>query len=327
MKKLAFIAVALLCTLLSTIKLKAQAGDDRLKEIADAAIKEKNGWAYGAGFGLDFAALNLINPRVGAGQNRLGFGGLGNVFANYKEDKLYWNSRFSSQLAIQRIGGKNEPFLKNLDRAIVNSKAGRAINEKWAAAVEAEIESQLTPTYEGNFLSKGENSTLIANVFSPAIIRLSPGLDYKATKKLTFFFAPASIKGIVVMDDTVAQQGRFIPFKNDDGTFKKSDWQFGGTVKVMYNNKVLNDKMVVSSTLDLFSNYLRNPQNIDVQWHNEIGWTIWKGLALNWVTDVLYDDDIQVQVDRNNDGIYGSDELGKNTTFISALLLKYNLVF
>ena len=54
---------------------------------------------------------------------------------------------------------------------------------------------------------------------------------------------------------------------------------------------------------------------------------IYKGLALNLLVDVLYDDDILVQVDRNKNKIYEPGEEGKRPTIIQALLIKYNLVF
>lgn len=309
------------------VKLFSQADDNRLKEIKEQMKKDGEGWTRGAGIGLDFTQLALINPRVGSGDNKIGFGGLGNIFANYKKGDLFWNNRASIQLAIQRIGNSSNPFQKSLDRLLLGSKVGHKLNEKLSFAVEAEVETQLTPTYEGNILKPDAGQPQVAGFFSPATIRLSPGLDYTATKHLTLFYSPASLKLIYISDQNIANRGTFGTEKNDDGSYKKSDLQLGSTFKAIYNNKYFADKMVVSSVLDLFSNYLKNPQNIDVQWHNDISWTIWKGLALNLVVDVLYDDDILVQVDRNNDNKFAPDELGKRATIIQALLLKYNLIF
>lgn len=305
-----------------------QAGNDRLAEIQKATAKDGEGWIRGAGIGLDFAQLALINPRFGSGENRLGFGGLGTLFANYKKDKIYWLNRASLQLSIQKIGVSSNPMQKNLDRLILGSKVGRKFNDKWAAALDAEIESQLTPTYEGNILKPINGEAKIANFFSPATIRLSPGIDYLASPHLTFFYSPAALKMIYIADQAIADRGTFGTQPNDNGVgFKKSDVQLGSTLKGIYTNKYFGDKLAVNSVLDLYSNYLRNPQNIDVNWHNDLSWNIWKGLALNLVVDVLYDDDILVQVDRNNDKIYQPGEQGKRATIIQALLIKYNLVF
>ncbi len=327
MKKLILYITLLFLILNTGLNLFAQADDNHLKELKEQMKKDGEGWTKGAGIGLDFAQLALINPRVGTGDNKLGFGGLGNIYANYKKGNLFWENRASIQLAIQRIGSSDKPFQKSLDRFLIGSKVGHKLNEKLALAVEAEVETQLTPTYEGNILKPDAGQPQVSGFFSPATMRLSPGLDYKATEHLTLFYSPASLKLIYISDQNIANRGVFGTEKNSDGSFKKSDLQLGSTFKAIYNNKYFGDKLVVSSILDLFSNYLKNPQNIDVQWHNDISWNILKGFSLNLVVDVLYDDDILVQVDRNNDNKFAPDELGKRATIIQALLLKYNLVF
>ena len=42
-------------------------------------------WKTGASFGLDFSQLLQINPRQGAGQNRIGSGIAIGAFAKYKK--------------------------------------------------------------------------------------------------------------------------------------------------------------------------------------------------------------------------------------------------
>ena len=306
----------------------AQAGNDRLTEVKKLSAKEGDGWFKGAGIGLDFTQLALINPRFGSGENKIGFGGLGNLFANYKRDKIYWNNAASMQFAVQQIGISSNPFLKNLDRFVFGSKIGYKFNDKWAAALDANLETQLTPTYQGNILKPTKGESIVANFFAPATIKVSPGIDYLATPHLTFFFSPASLKLIYINDQKIADLGIFGTKANDNGIgFKKSDLQLGANLKGIYTNKLFNDKLMVNSVLDLYSNYLRNPQNIDVNWHNDFSWNIYKGLALNLLVDVLYDDDILVQVDRNKNKIYEPGEEGKRPTIIQALLIKYNLVF
>ncbi|MCB0527814.1 MAG: hypothetical protein KDC65_05010, partial [Saprospiraceae bacterium] len=66
-----------------------EAGDSRLGEINKMAAKDSLGWTMGGGIGLDLAGMGLLNPKVGAGGNRLGIGGLGSLYANRKEDKWF----------------------------------------------------------------------------------------------------------------------------------------------------------------------------------------------------------------------------------------------
>jgi hypothetical protein len=82
----------------------------------------------------------------------------------------------------------------------------------------------------------------------------------------------------------------------------------------------------VNSALVLFSNYLNKPQNIDLDWTNEIGIALYDGFKISMLINAFYDDDVMVQIsDRNSpNGISG---LGKRLSITQQLLFKYNIIF
>ena len=55
--------------------------------------------------------------------------------------------------------------------------------------------------------------------------------------------------------------------------------------------------------LDLFSNYLANPQNIDLNLDTRLNMKINSYLSANFLLNMLYDDDIRIAIDTNGDGI------------------------
>jgi len=63
-----------------------------------------------------------------------------------------------------------------------------------------------------------------------------------------------------------------------------------------------------TTKIDLFSNYRENPQNIDVSWETLIALKVNKFITVNFNTHLLYDDNIKIPFDRNDDGTIGSDE-------------------
>ena len=67
--------------------------------------------------------------------------------------------------------------------------------------------------------------------------------------------------------------------------------------------------MSFTTKLDLFSNYADNPQNIDVSWETLISLKVNKYISANLNTHLLYDDNIKIPIDRNNDGILSDIEL------------------
>jgi len=304
----------------------AQADDARLKELrklAEMSAEETpNGWKKGGGLGFDLAQLAIINPRVGGGSNRLGFGGLGNFFANYKKDRFTWDNSGSFQVSVQRIGSKEQPFQKNLDLLRLGSRVGyRTGNEKIFAAAEATFESLLFKTYEGNIL-RSDSLPVIARFGSPMRVALSTGINYKPDEHWAIYVAPATMRLIYVADDAIAALN---VHGNEPG--KNSFLQFGANMNAVYQNKYFEDKMSVKTSLDLFSNYLKDPQRIDVLWQTDIGWELVKNISLNLHTELFYDYDVRVQYDANKNGIYEEGELARKPSFTEALLIKYNYIF
>lgn len=329
MKNLYSLLLALTMIVLPLL-LDAQAGDDRLKELQDASKTEGEGWVAGGAIGLDFAQLALVNPRVGAGDNRIAFGGLGNLYANYTRGKFAWSNNLSLQLAVQKLADID--WQKSLDVLRLNSKVSvQTANEKWAYAALLTFESLALPTYPGNYLkAQADGDMAQAKFLSPFRLEVSPGVEYKPTPHLSFLLSPASYKLIYVADQDIANLGIHGTKLVDDNDpalgYEQAFHQLGARLVGVYTNKYFNDKVAVTSKLDLFSNYLNNPQNIDVLWQNNFDWQIWKSLSLGVLLEAFYDDDIFVLAERPSDA-HPDGVLGKRVSWTQALLLKYNYIF
>ncbi len=313
----------------------------------------KEGWNYGLGFGTDFSQLLQINPRQGAGQNSIGFGGAVNVFGKYRKNRFAWDNVGSLQFSVQRFGsgplpsGQDIPFQKAIDELRFASKAGYATSpdSKFYYAADLAFLSQLTPTYfgteayPGNFLSDVSGDGMPnSKFFSPATINFSLGIDYKPNDNLSIFFSPLASKFIVVADDNIAALGiHGNPVERDaDGnvtSFENVFYGFGASARITYANKFLNDKLLFTSNLLLFSNYLENPQNIDIDWTNELAYSLFKGFQIALTANIFYDDDVLVQVtDFDAPGGVevrpnGDPRLSKRVSFTQQLLIKYNINF
>ncbi|GJM33246.1 MAG: protein of unknown function precursor [Saprospiraceae bacterium] len=313
--------------------------------------KIEEGWKSGAGIGLDFAQLFQLNPKQGAGLNRIGLGGATNFFANYRKDRLAWDNQASWQFGVQRLGagivaqGPNTdkvPFQKSIDELRINSKVGYATSENsnFFYAADFSFLSQLTPTYDnpdyaGNFLSDVfGNSRELSKLFSPATIVLSLGMNYKPSEKLSIYYSPLGAKWIIVADDAIAARGvHGNPVEGELGPdglfldFKNVDNQFGSLLKFNYADKYFAEKATFTSVLSLYSNYLKNPENIDIDWTNEFAVSIVKGLQLAVTVNVFYDDDVNVQITDKDLPNGVKPFLGKRVSLTEQLLIKYSLTF
>jgi Protein of unknown function (DUF3078) len=318
------IVLSLSLSLFFTISLSAQKVLDAKDAVKEMDKKDAtDGWTKIGGVGLDFALLNLINPRIGAGDNRVGFGGLLNYSANLKQGKVLWDNKFGLQLGVVKVA--SDAAGKSADVLQATSQWGYQMTEngKWYGAGLFDFQTQFLPTYGKNYLKKdaikGQTQPLTAKLFAPAIFKFAPGIIYKPNANFKVLYSPIAVKAVVVANDEVAKAANFIPLK--DGKYQKSDFQMGSEIRADYGNKFLDGKLVYTSTLDLYSNYIREPQNIDVEWYHSLDFIIYKNIGVNFKTDWFYDHDILVLKggDANNKG--------RAVFFRNALLLKYNKVF
>ncbi len=293
-------------------------------------------WEIGGGLAFDFSQLALINPRVGAGSNRLGFGGMGTLYAKRKTERFQWANDGSLQLGVQRIGKKNRPFEKNLDVLRLDSRAGWVLKGgKLSVATELNWETVLLKTLEGNLLNRPDDLPdsvqlqTLARFLAPMRLSFSPGLEYKPDGSWSIFLAPLGLRWIYVADEEIAALN---VHGNESG--KNSFLQVGSALKFGYTKKYFDDRVFVDSKLDLFYNFRgkniepderASPKNLDVLWRNEIGWNIAKNFSLNFLTELAWDADVKVLIDDDDDGT--PDREGNRVSFTESIVLKYNYIF
>lgn len=130
------------------------------------------------------------------------------------------------------------------------------------------------------------NATKISNFLTPGKILLSFGLDYRPNKSFSLFISPITTRWILKTDTSFYKTDKFgVP------AFKKAYNEPGAYLTAKYN-KAINKWAFYSGRLDLFSNYRRRPQNIDVLFTNllTMRFNSWLGSTIS--LDMLYDDDV-----------------------------------
>lgn len=327
----------------------------RAQETTLILAEADTSWKSGAGLGIDFAQLFQLNPRQGAGENRIGIGGAINFFANYAEGRMAWDNKVNWQFGVQKLGAgplpgvdetDNRPFQKSIDELRLNSKVGYKVEEdsKFFYAADFSFLSQITNTYQNSFLSSvfpkidpnnpGDSLSPVSKFFSPATITLSLGMDYKPIPQFSLYYSPIAGKAIIVADDAIADDeagagaGKSIhgnPW-NSPTDFENTFFQFGSLLKANYSDNYLNERMIFTSSLSLYSNYLERPENLDVDWTNEVAIKILNGLQATLAVNLFYDHDVFVQI-TDYDVPGGVSGLGRRVSMTQQFLLKYNIVF
>lgn len=317
---------------------------DKLK--SETNLEDKEGWLHKTAIGLDLGQLLNINPYPGAGNSRLGFGGALNYNSRYKKGLFQWKNDILFNFSAERTGSgtinansnEKQPFRKALDMLQLNTNFGYKFKESsaWAFAVDLGLRTQLLNSYVDSasqlIYMKELNvapykTDLVSKLFSPALITIAPGIEYSKSKDWQIFFSPVGGQITIISDQNIANLGiHGTSLKEGSNTdYETSKFALGALLKAGYK-RIYFEKLIVGSALSLFSDYLDNPQNIDVVWQNSLGYELFKGFNLQLKADLYYDDNKTNNITESNavGGINGS---GKRINFIEQLLVTYTRRF
>lgn len=272
---------------------------------ADSADAPPPGpWKTGGLLGLNFSQTYLENWQ-GGGQNSITGTAIVNLFANYKKDKWTWDNTLDAAYGLTRLGDA-KTFQKTDDRLELNSKVGRqtpVINTYYAAM--ATFRTQMDAGYD----YETTPNKLISDPFSPAYLLLGLGIDYKPSEAFSLYISPVTAKITIVDNQRLADAGGFgvEPAEYDASGLKIKDgetvrYEIGGFLKAQYTRDIM-ENVKLNTKIDLFSNYLENPTNIDINWETLIAMKINKYLSTSLSVHVVYDDDVSFDLDRDDDGI------------------------
>lgn len=273
--------------LLAFLNLSAQ--DETIKKLqSDAAATIKKDatdtvpkiWRTGGALGLTLAQGSLSNWAAGGDEFSLSLNALVNYFAFYKKDKHSWDNTIDFMLGYVRTTSLGSR--KNDDRFDLLSKYGYALGPKLNLSGLFNFRTQFFKGYTYS----GDTRTLTSEFLAPAYVLLSPGLDYKPTTNLSIFISPATVRWVLVRNDSLAALYGVEPGK-------KSRTEIGAFLSANYIAN-LGKSVSYKGRMDLFSNYRDEPKNIDLFMTNLFAVKLSRYLSATWSLDLIYDDNVRV---------------------------------
>jgi hypothetical protein len=259
--------------------LKAESSKEIKKDPADTS---KSLWRKGGIYSFNLGQGSLSNWAAGGDDFSLTVNSVLNLFAFYKKNKASWDNTFDFNLGYVKTTSLGSR--KNDDRFDLLSKYGHALNSKLSLTGLFNFRSQFFKGYGYS----GTTKTLTSDLLAPAYILLSAGLDYKPTKNLSIFLSPLTERWIIVNNNFLSAKGAYGVTPG-----KKSANEIGAFATINYL-KEFNKFVAYKGRLDLFSNYKKNPQNVDVYMTNMLSAKFGKFFTMNWGVDMIYDDDVRL---------------------------------
>ena len=271
-----------------------------ITEVKGQKADSLKSWHNSGVFSLNMAQSSFTNWAAG-GQNSVAISGLINLEANYKEGKSAWDNALTLGYGKMRQKGNELGWVKTDDRIDLQSKYGQQASEKWFYSALMSFKTQMDAGY--NYPNTVDE---ISNLFAPAYLLFSLGMDYKPNPQFSMFLSPLTTKLTFVNDDALSAMGAF---GVDPG--KKFRAELGAYANIAYKKDEIMKNVNFLTKLDLFSNYLHKPQNIDVSWETLLVLKVNEYISATVSTLLLYDDDVLIKIGEEG----GVSVMGKRVQF------------
>jgi hypothetical protein len=243
-------------------------------------------WKTKGNASLLFNQSTFDNWVAGGENNISGTVGLNYDF-NYYKDGWNWDNKIIASYGLVKT--RTSSFVKKTDdRLELNSLVGHKMkaDSRWYYSAFMNFKTQFS---KGYLYEKDENNaeirTQYTSFFSPAYLLFGPGFLYKKDDNLKINLSPATSKLTFVDPSFTLPDEAY--FGVEEG--KSLRYEIGFNASVYYKFGVVAN-VSFENILNLYSNYLEDPQNVDLDYQLNIVMKINRYLSTNISFQTIYDD-------------------------------------
>ncbi|MBT3684499.1 MAG: DUF3078 domain-containing protein, partial [Cryomorphaceae bacterium] len=206
----------------------------------------------------------------------------------YKDKGWDWLTNVESAFGIAKY--KNAPFARKIDdRILIQSIVGKEFTRNLSFSAFFNFTSQIGNGYKYKKDSdNNEIRELTTRIFSPAYFQIGSGFLWKKDEKLWVNYSPIASRLILVSkkftDDLLENETYFGVSQN-----KSSRYELGANLTFHSEGKLL-ENVNYKQDLKLFSNYIEEASNIDLDYLAQIEINVNPLLTTQLIFQLIYDD-------------------------------------
>ncbi len=236
----------------------------------EATEEKKEGWKKSGVVTFLFNQSAFNNWLAGGTDNISGTLGLNYDF-NYAKGDWTWDNKIIASYGLTKLD--SEQTQKTDDRLEFNSVVGKKATENWYYSAFFNFKTQMSSTDVGG--------VQLSHFFSPAYFQFGPGMLWKKSDNLKVNIAPATSKLIVLSSDLAPA------FGVDLG--ESTRYEIGASINGYYKFNIM-ENVSIENILNLYSNYIEEAKNIDIDYTMNVIMKINKYLSANLALQAIYDD-------------------------------------
>lgn len=243
-----------------------------------AKIKEEKpmGWEKKGLFTVLLNQSNFNNWLAG-GQNSIAGNAAFKYEANYKSETWTWDNRFTANYGLTKLQGQD--LQKTDDRLEINSLLGKKASGEWYYSAFFNFKTQMDAGVD-----PADQTVTISHFFSPAYFQFGPGMMYKKDDNLKINVAPATSK-LILVHKHFTDLGPAFGVEQGEST----RYEFGAALNAYYKFNIM-ENVSAENILNLYTNYLEDAKNIDVDYTLNIVMKVNKFMSTNLSFQTIYDD-------------------------------------
>lgn len=260
--------------------------------------------------GFDISQISFVNWNAG-GNNSISGLLKGNFKRDYSTGNMNWKNELIMRYGINKQEGQE--LRKTDDQFQLNSTISYRNDtiSKWYYAGKFNFNTQFANGY-----SYPNTEIAISKAFAPAYLFLGIGAEY-VLKQSNFklYLSPLTQKTTLVLNQRLANEGAFGVDKavyDDNGNLislgKKSRTEVGVLVSSEWEVEILKN-ITLDHRISLYSDYINNFGNIDVNWQFLIEMTVNEYVKASLGSQIIYDDDIKSKKEENGTQITGGPKI------------------
>jgi len=261
------------------------------KKEKEEFIKE---WTVDGRFTFLFNQASFTNWTAGGENNVAGNIGVNYDF-NFRNKKIKWDNKIIAVYGSSHVS--NQGYRKTDDRFEYNSVLALKTTKRWYFSFFTNLITQFSRGFDYSQDPKKE----VSSVFSPAYLGFGPGILWRKNENMRVNIAPATSRFTFVSK----------PFSGQYGVLegKTSTYGLGFNMSAFLKFQLM-EELTMENIIALYSNYLRNPQNVDVNYQINFLISVNKYLSTNLTLHVIADNNASRRVQFRE--VFG---LGLNYTF------------
>ncbi len=215
--------------------------------------------------------------------------------ANYTDKFFSWRNNAKMNYGVNKQ--QDRELRKTDDLFEINSDIGFKPDSisNWYYSAKLNFKTQLANGY-----TYPNTDNPISRFMAPGYLFFGGGMEYgKNIEKLSFYFSPLTLKATFVLDEDLANAGKFgvTPAVYDtDGNMLVPGENIRRELGFLINNTYemeLATNIKVKQQVSLYSDYINNFGNVDVDWRLDFDFKVNSFVKATLGSHLIYDDDVK----------------------------------